>query len=145
LGLLGCNWGCSSGDDAESFDIASGTLSGKIGGASFTFVAGQTSSFLSDESTLFADLYADPIPTACQNMPTDKNHLILQLPTKPGDYPMSLSRSATFVIEGGAAPDNLVATRGRLVVEEVTATSVRGGAHVVLDGDNEVSGKFQLA
>jgi hypothetical protein len=145
LALLLGTWGCGSSDaDDESFDIGSGTLSGKIGGADFTFVAGQSSSFLSDESTLFVDLYADPITTACQNLATDKNHVIVRLPREPGDYTMSFSLNATFVIEGQET-DNLLATRGRLVVEEVTDTQVRGGAHIVLDSGNEVSGKFQIA
>jgi hypothetical protein len=75
----------------------------------------------------------------------------LHLPKAPGDYSMSWSLNATFVIviEGTetevAETENLVATRGRLVVEEATQTSVRGGAHIVFDADNEVSGKFQIA
>jgi hypothetical protein len=145
LGLLLAACGCSSDGEDETFDIASGTLSGKIGGADFALVAAETDSFLSDESGIWADLYAEPITNACQAGPAgNKNHLILSLPNQPGDYRMSLSLNATFVVEG-AQTDNLIATRGRLVIDEVTATHVRGGVHVLYDAANEVSGKFQVA
>jgi hypothetical protein len=150
LVLLG-TLGCSSGDDAANkdgassgFQIGSGTLSGKIGGAPWTFVAGETDSFLSDEKSFFAELYADTIPTACQNGPSSgKNSLILNVPPQAGDYGLSLSLNATFVID--ATQENLGATRGRLRVDEVTDTSIRGGAHIVFDAANEVDGVFQLS
>ena len=37
-----------------------------------------------------------------------------------------------------------VGIKPRLVVDEVTDTSVRGKAHVVFDADNEVDGAFQV-
>jgi hypothetical protein len=137
--------GCSSDSDEESFDIGSATLSGKIGAASWTFVAGETDSFLSDNEHFWVDLYADPITDACRNGPSSsKNHVILSVPTKPGDYKLSLQLNATFVVEGNQT-DNLVATRGRLVVEEVTGTTMRGKTHIELDADNEIDGTFQVA
>ncbi len=147
LACLACVWGCGSdGDGDESFDIASGTLSGKVGGKSWTFVAGEASSPFADDDTFFTDLYAAPIATPCQGGPaTRANHLIFNVPMKPGDYALSFSLTATFVIEGDSATtDNLGATRGRLVVDEVTDSTVRGKAHVVFDADNEVDGAFQV-
>ena len=41
--------------------------------------------------------------------------------------------------------NNLVATNGQIVVDEVTATRVRGGLSGYFDGDNEVSGQFDIA
>lgn len=146
LGLLSV-CGCSSdGDDkSPSYAISSATLSGKIGGESWSFVAGETDSFLSDSDQLWADLYAEAIPTACQQGGAggQKNHLILSVPTKTGDFPLSLSQNATFVIEG-ASSDNLVATQGRLVVDTLTDTAVTGKAHIIYDADNEIDGTFQL-
>jgi hypothetical protein len=147
VACLVCTWGCGSdGDGDESFDIAAGTLSGKVGGQSWTFVAGEASSLFADDDTFFTDLYAEPIPSACQNgPPSSRNQLIFNLPMQPGDYRLSLGLTATFVIEDGGTTDNLGATRGRLVVEEVTDSTVRGKAHVVFDADNEVDGTFQVA
>jgi hypothetical protein len=142
-----CIAGCGSDDgDDESFDIGSGTLTGKVGGKSWTFVAGETDSFLADDDKFFAELYAAPLANACQNGPTsNEHHVILNIPMKPGDYRLSFGLTATFVIEGDSGTtDNLGATRGRLVVDEVTDTSVRGKAHVVFDADNEVDGAFQV-
>lgn len=147
LAWLVCTTGCGSEDgDAPSIDIGSGTLSGKVAGKSWTFVAGEASSPFADEDTFFTDLYAVPIANACQGGPTSsENHLIFNVPMKAGDYRLSLGLTATFVIEtAGGATDNLVATRGRLVVDEVTDTTVRGKAHVISDADNEVDGVFQV-
>lgn len=142
LSAFGCS---SSGDnDGESFTIASSSLAGKIGGQPWSFVAGQTDAFLSDDEQFWADLYADPLSSACQSTSSsDKHHVILSVPTKPGDYELNLSLNATFVIEG-AQTDNLLATRGRLVVDEVTASSIRGKTHIVLDAGNEIDGSFTL-
>lgn len=148
LGCLMCAAGCSSdGGNDEAFDISSSTLSGKVGGESWTFVAGEASSLFDEDDTFFTDLYADPISNACQNGPTSsKHHLIFNVPMKAGDYKLSFSLTATFVIEAeSATTDNLGATRGRLVVDEVTDSFVRGKAHVIFDADNEVNGTFQVA
>jgi hypothetical protein len=60
-----------------------------------------------------------------------------------GDYSLGLSLTATFVVDPRGLNENLVATRGRIVVDEVTATSVRGGAAIELNADNTVNGQFQ--
>jgi len=147
LACLAFASGCSSdGDGGDSFDIGSGTLRGKVGGESWEFVAGEASSPFSDDDTFFTDLYAAPLANACRGGPTSsENHLIFNVPMKPGDYALSFQLTATFVLEGdGGTTDNLGATRGRLVVEEVTDSLVRGKAHVVFDADNEVDGAFQV-
>jgi hypothetical protein len=139
---------CSSNDDAdESFQIGSSPLSGKVGGSSWSFVAGETDANISDAKQLWADLYAEPITSACGFGPTgSKNHVILNIPPKAGDYKLSNSLTASFVIEGDTQTiDNLGATRGRLVVEEVTDSKVRGKAHVVFDADNEIDGTFEIS
>ena len=38
---------------------------------------------------------------------------------------------------------NYVATYGRIVVNQVTATMVSAGAHFLFDGNNVVDGQFQ--
>jgi len=140
-----CALGCSSGGEGESFSVGSGPLSGKIGGESWTFGAGQTDSFLSDDEQLFASLYAESFSTCGTGAEPSSRHLILNIPPRSGDYQLSLVLTATFVIPRGSDTDNLGATRGRLVVEEVTDTLVKGKAHVIFDGANEVDGAFQVA
>lgn len=54
---------------------------------------------------------------------------------------MSLSRNMTFVVGDS---DNLIATNGRIVVDEVTATTVKGGLVASYDGSNEVNGRFEV-
>jgi hypothetical protein len=147
LTCLICTAGCGSDDgDDQSIDVGSGTLSGKVGGKSWTFVAGGASPLFVEEDTFYTDLYAAPLANACQNGPSSReSHIILNVPMKAGDYRLGLGLTATFVIESdGGTTNNLGATRGRLVVDEVTDASVRGKAHVIFDADNEVDGAFEV-
>ena len=52
-------------------------------------------------------------------------------------------RPETFVLEGEVT-DNLVATTGRVVIDEVTSTAIRGGAYLHYDADNTVNGRFEI-
>ena len=128
---------------SDSFEISEQTLQGEVGGQPWTFVAGDTSAFLSDEETFFAALYAEDFE-ACGFSQPSGNSLIISIPTAPGDYELSLQRNMTFVVETGSGPDNLIATEGRIVVDEVTATTVTGGIHARYDGDNEIDGTFTV-
>jgi hypothetical protein len=135
-GLVGC-----ASDDAGSKDIDETMLAGKVGGQSWTFVAGHTSAFLSEgEPDFFASLYPATF-TTCGFSEPGGDHLIVAIPKTPGDYEMSLSRNMTFVVGGNS---NLIATKGRIVVDEVTATTVKGGLVATYDGSNEVNGRFEV-
>lgn len=140
-----CALGCSSSGDDDALSIASGPLSGKIDGQSWAFVAGETDSFLSDDKKLFATLYAESFASCGTGPAPAGRHLIFNIPPKAGDYRLSIGLTATFVIPRDTGTDNLGATRGRLVVDEVTDSAVQGKAHVVFDAENEVDGAFQIA
>jgi hypothetical protein len=72
--------------------------------------------------------------------------LILSVPRTPGTHALGFDLNATFVIEGPRQTlENLVATRGRIVVDEVTATRVTGGAYIEFDAANSVNGQFEIA
>ena len=58
---------------------------------------------------------------------------------------MSLSLNATFVVEGDTTTDNLVATKGLIEVDSVTANEIVGGAHIEFDSNNVVNGHFTIA
>lgn len=127
----------------DSFDITDQTLQGQVGGQSWTLVAGDTSAFLSDDESFFASLYAEDFEACGFSQPTG-NSLILSIPTSPGDYELSLQRNMTFVVDSEAGPDNLIATEGLIVVDEVTPTTITGGVHARYDGSNEIDGNFTV-
>jgi hypothetical protein len=89
-------------------------------------------------------LYAETFP-ACEGIPDNQQpELILNIPRQAGTYRLSLALNATFAFERGTDSENLVATKGRLVVDEVTSTRIRGGAFVEYDANNSVNGQFQV-
>ena len=54
---------------------------------------------------------------------------------------MGLQRNMTFVV---GESDNLIAFNGKIVVDEVTPTSVKGGLVGSYDDSNEVTGRFEV-
>jgi hypothetical protein len=142
----------SSGDKADgtsnstdSTAIATTPLAGKVGGQPWTFVSGQTDAFLSDGEEDYTGVLTSEAATTCGSFP-DLSHLLLYLPRKTGTFPLGLNRIATFSIPLGTSDyDNLGATKGRIVIDEVTASSIRGGAFVEYDANNSVNGQFQVA
>jgi hypothetical protein len=141
LVMLGCSGGDDSGDNVA---IVDGPLSGTVGGESWTVVRAETNPFLSEgEPDYWTDLYATG-GTACETGSLGGgHHLILQAPREPGEYRLSFRYTATFVIEGEIF-ENLIATTGRVVIEEVTTSTIRGGAFIRFDADNSVNGRFQI-
>lgn len=136
MALVGC-----AGDDGSSAEINDTTMTGTVGGQTWTFAAGHTSAFLSEgEDNFFASLYPTAF-TACGFSEPGGNHLIVGIPKTPGEYEMSLQRNMTFVVGDS---QNLIATKGRIVVDEVTATTVKGGLVGTYDGQNEVNGRFEV-
>jgi hypothetical protein len=130
--------GACGGGEGEA--IVDTPLSGTVGGQAWTFVAGDTDAFLSEgESEFFASLYAATFTPCGFDTPTG-DFLIVSVPKEVGEYDFSLSLNMTFAV----GSDNLVATDGRIIVDEVTATTVRGGLVGDFDGDNHVNGQFEL-
>lgn len=139
LGLLAS--GCDGSGGGTT--ISAQPLAGKIGGQPWTFVQGETDAFLSDASTFFVTLYASSFSAcASSGAPSDERRLILSVPKKAGGYDLSLQRNATFFVPPS---DNWVATRGHVRIDEVTATTITGGASFAYDGDNTVDGQFQVS
>ncbi|HEY5946908.1 MAG TPA: hypothetical protein VIV40_15500 [Kofleriaceae bacterium] len=132
--------GCAA-DDGSTAEISNEMLTGSVGGQAWSFKAGHTSAFLSEgEPDFFATLYPATF-TTCGFSEPGGNHLIVSIPKTVGEYEMSLSRNMTFVVGDS---NNLIATKGRIVVDEVTATSVKGGLVSSYDGQNEVNGRFEV-
>ena len=136
MALVGC-----ATDDSSSAPINDTAMTGTVGGQTWTFAAGHTSAFLSEgEPDFFATLYPMTFTTCGFSEPAG-NHLIVAIPKTPGEYEMSLSRNMTFVVGDS---NNLIATDGRIVVDEVTATTVKGGLVSTYDGQNKVNGRFEV-
>jgi hypothetical protein len=132
--------GCASDDGVG--ELSDTTMTGMVGGQTWTFAAGHTSAFLSEgEPDFFATLYPMAF-TTCGFSEPGGNHLIVSIPKMPGEYEMSLSRNMTFVVGDS---NNLIATKGKIVVDEVTATTIKGGLVAEYDGQNEVNGRFEVA
>lgn len=137
--LTGCGDDGGDGDDGGSTSIASGNLTGKVGGMSWTLAAAQTDAFFSDETELWVNFYAEAAP-ACGSSGSG-NSVILIMPNKVGSYALSLQLNGTFVIDN-ASQDNLIATRGALRIDEITGAQVRGGLSMTYDAANSISGEF---
>lgn len=137
--LAGCG---DDGDDDAAASIASGTLTGKVGGASWTLAAAQTDAFLTDDSGFWVDLYAEPI-AACGDFGSG-NSLIITAPKTVGTHRFTSTLNGTFVIADPATGgDNLVAFDGAIRVDEITDALVRGGVTMTYDANNSVSGEFE--
>ena len=131
---------CASGPIA----ISSEPLAGTIGGSEWTLASAETNATLSANSPTFvARAYAEALP-ACTGAGSaaNGNGLILNLPRTAGDYRVGESLSQTFYMTAGNT--NYVATQGRVIVEEVTTTTIRAGAHFRFDDANEVDGQFAV-
>ena len=145
LSLLALGCGDDGGDGGDkgggSTAIASGAVSGKIGGQAWTVAGAQVDAFLSDDQKFWVDLSGVAL-TSCNDFGSGSG-LILNVPKTPGSYSLSLMLNATFVVEGGTETENLIATKGSLRVDEVTSAIVRGGVSMTYDADNSVSGEFE--
>ena len=139
--LAGCGSDGDDSNDTGSAMIATGTLTGKVGGASWTLVAAQTDSFFSDETAFWVDLYSAAPAAGCGSQGTG-NSVILNVPNKVGSHALSLQLNGTFVLDN-TAQDNLVATEGTIRVDEITDTLLRGGVTMTFDTANSISGEFQ--
>ena len=144
--LAGCgdDGGDGDGDSGGgSTSIATGPITGKVGGMSFAAADAQVDSFLSEgEDDFFIEVSATAL-ASCNDFGSG-NGLILNVPKKVGTFAMSLSLNGTFTIENlETGGDNLIATKGSIRVDEITTALVRGGVSMTYNADNSVSGEFE--
>ena len=134
MALVGC------ATDEGSKEISATTMTGSVGGQAWTFAAGHTSAFLSEgEDDYFATLFQTPF-TPCGFSEPSGPHIIVSIPKTTGDFDMGFGRNMTFV-DGS---ENLVSFDGRIRVDSISATNVRGGLAASYDSDNEVNGTFDV-
>ena len=143
IAAAGCGSNMGGGSPTGgSIAISGQPLAGKIGGQPWSFVNGETDAFLSDATSFFTTLYPTAYTACSFGKPTNVSSVLVQLPTAPGGYDVTLAMNATLY--DVASNTNWVATRGRVVVDSVTATTVTGGLHIIYNGDNTVDGQFQV-
>lgn len=143
--------GCGSGPSGEgggggttTTTVTQQTLTGKIGGQAWTFATGETNAALSTADQYWVDLYAATFDTCVAfGAPADADEVIMMMPKTPGTYPVNLGMIATLY--SASANFNAGATRGVLVIDSVTATTISGGLHITYNSDNTVDGLFQAA
>ena len=134
---------CIAGCGGAGFDVAPGPLSGRVGGQPWTLGTAETEPFLSANSdSFFLTGYADSV-AACTGAGrgVTGNRVVMNIPKAVGTYALDLNLTQTFFIQSSNL--NLASTRGRIVVDEITDTTLRGGAHIEVDADNIVNGQFQ--
>jgi hypothetical protein len=133
--------GAAGGCGTSTVEISKTPMSGMIGGESWTLGTAETVAFLSMSDRFFINAYAETIaPCTGAGSSVTGNYLILNVPKAPGDYALSGSLNETFFVHSNN--HNNVATQGRLVVDEVTTTTVTGGGHFQFDSGNYVDGQF---
>jgi hypothetical protein len=130
--------GCGGDDGVE---IATTPLAGTINGEAWTFKSGETDAFLSEgDDNFFAELYGEDVE-ACGFGGGGGSHILGAVPKVAGEYDLSLALNVTFSYGDS---ENLVATEGRIVVDDVSATELHGAMHAIYDDANEVDGTFTL-
>ena len=144
--VVACGGGTADGTGNSA--VSSQLLAGMIDGQPWSFVAGQTDHFLSKPTTFFAALYDQPIPTACTpgDPPGATRSLILNIPAKVGQFPLSLAFNQTFVYGSGVNNgfQNDVATTGLLEVKSLTTTTIQGGVKMEFGTKDSVDGQFEI-
>lgn len=138
--LAGCGSDGDDGNGGGSATIASGKLTGKVDGTSWTLAAAQTNALLSNATKFWVDLYS-AAPSGCGSSAPGHN-VILNVPNKVGSHAFTLQLNGTFVLDN-ADQDNLVATQGTIRVDEITDTLLRGGVSMTFDDANSISGEFE--
>jgi hypothetical protein len=134
----------STGGGGGGGPISTGTMTGKVGGTAWTFMAGESDSFLSDATNWYLNLYDVAIDTPCSGgtPAAATRSLILKVPRAVGTYPLSLTmdRTETFYIV--ATNDNFIATSGSVQLVSSNTTTINGAAKFQYNADNSVDGQF---
>lgn len=127
-----------SGGTLVSPEPLQGTYNGKL------WVAGTgTSKRFSPKSNTIVSTLSEVDLEACD--PRGFETLEIEIPFKPGVYPLDLTRAVHFVYNNGV--DDLAATDGEIIVHEVSDQIIRAGIYAIYnDNPNyEVSGQFIIA
>lgn len=141
-------WGC--GDDDPSWTIEDQPLQGSINGQSWTYSSGRAGAgFEDDEFSI--DIYTGA-SDACAGFgdpnDADDRKILASIPNTPGEYDLGWgedSHTITFFYSTEEHPAmNVIATQGKLVIDEITDETVSGGLAAHYDPENNANGRFEL-
>ena len=131
--------GGGGGDDAPADlnVIATTPAAGMIAGVPFSL-----GTRFMDVDT--GDLNVDLLPVAAADCTLDETDgkfpfIIFFTPATPGTYTLGNEHTVTFVDKPS---NNLIVQQGVVQIDEITATTVRGGLHVFNSEFGEVNGRF---
>lgn len=138
LGLMLCFGVAACGGDDEDLSVADQPLQGLAFGQEWQVEGASTNAFLSDDDEFWVDAYIGAPSCGGFAGDSDRPKLIISVPRTVGTHKLSLNLNMTFAFMN----DNLVATDGVIIVEEVTETSVTASLRASFDGDNNIEGRF---
>src|SRR5690606_6964161 len=118
-------------------------LAGVIGGEPWELSFAEADAELSNDSELFVEAHGETSSTRCGVHISATSFALLKVPTAIGEYPFSPTINATFVLND-RNQSNLVATKGKVVVESVTEAEVIARAFVEYDPSNRIDGRFTI-
>lgn len=144
LGLLlvGCGGGGNS--DRQLFDgsggppISTRPLQGTIDNQPWSLVTAQTGS-QPNPAYFWIEAYAESRSCGLSSKTTEP-FVALPVPKAVGDYVLDEHLAANFALPRG---DVFVSTTGRVRIDEITATTIRGGATIIYSAKHQVDGQFE--
>ena len=136
----------SAGVSRPAEEIKSGVVDGKINGDAWTFVSGVAKKDSFRPERIRLELWDNSEADPCNVFfPTSKRNLLTSVPEAVGNYELGNETNVTFYYQStdmGSA--NLIATAGRLIIDEITDDTVKGRILATYDNDNTVNGAFTL-
>lgn len=127
-------------------EIKTGVLDGVFKGNTWTFMSGRVKKDQFRPGRFVLNFWESTEADPCKVFfPESKRNLITSIPNTTGSFPLGNETNVTFssyTPETGS--ENLVATEGMIVIEEVTADVVKGKLLARFDESNLVSGNFSL-
>jgi hypothetical protein len=127
-------------------EIKTGVLDGVFNGNAWTFMSGRVKKDQFRPGRFVLDLWESTEAEPCKIFfPTSQRNLITSIPDTAGSFELGNETNVTFSSYSSAnGSENLVATEGMIVIDEVTADSVKGKLLARFDGSNIVNGSFSL-
>jgi hypothetical protein len=143
VGTTACGGSDDKADSYADYEISGSDLSGEINGQSWAFSSGIAEDFGDGEYwiTLYSVEPMGDDPCAFDAYAFEEPSVFVVAPLEETDVELSLNDNITFYYYEDDTPTNEIVIDGRLIIEEVTDTTVSGALYGVSD-DSELDGQF---